>query len=119
MLWKLDQSAQSMARTVTDPLEVRSLAGGWDSLLDRSHCNRAFGSSTWQIEALADDPAASRVLMAMRGSEVRAVLPLRLSAEGSLIAASPLADYNDIIAEPGDLEACGAILHAIHESGRK
>jgi len=100
---------------LNDLSEVEAVAGEWDALLDRSLCNRAFSSAAWYLAACRHDPAATpHVVLARRGAELLAVLPLAIVEDGTT-AAFPIrySDYNDIIAAPDDLNAAESLLRHV------
>jgi CelD/BcsL family acetyltransferase involved in cellulose biosynthesis len=100
-----------------DLRQVDALASQWDWLLAQSHCNRAFSSSKWFLAWCRHHPRlAPFVLIANRGPELAAVLPLVLR-EGVLDFASPMCDYNDMVAAVGDSGAqCGLLEYAIAQA---
>jgi CelD/BcsL family acetyltransferase involved in cellulose biosynthesis len=97
--------------------ELLAIRGPWDDLLERSQCNRAFSSCTWQMASMESHETRPHTVVAISDGRLRALLPLRINTEGALVAGSPLADYNDIVAASGDSEACGALLRFLAESG--
>lgn len=98
--------------------EVAAVAPHWEALLDRSPCNRAFSSPAWFLAEHEADPALSpRVLTAWRGSGLVGVLPLTVREGEDRAAFAPLSDYNDVVAEAGDLDAQTALLAAACPGG--
>lgn len=83
---------------------MEAISGQWDSLLDRSPCNRAFSCSKWFLAscrvATFDSPL---VLVARRGPTLAGLLPLVLTDNGKT-AEFPCfkSDYNDMIADQDD-----------------
>ncbi len=100
---------------LTRPDAVEAVAPEWHALLDRSPCDRAFSSATWFLASCRARPDfAPHVLVARRGRALAGVLPLALAREeGRLVFPSPLADYNDLIAAPGDLEVAVGLLEFV------
>ena len=92
--------------------EVESIAPEWDGLLEQSPCNRAFSSARWFLAWCRYHPQhAPFVLLARRGGELAAVLPLaRQEDPGTLDFPSPMSDYNDLIAPAEDLAAQAGLL---------
>ena len=92
--------------------EVESIASQWDGLLEKSSCNRAFSSPRWFVAWCRCHPLqAPFVLIARRGAELAAVLPLAMQEEhGALDFPSPMSDYNDLIARTDDLAAQAGLL---------
>lgn len=106
--------------TLTELGQVESIASEWNALLERSLCNRAFSSAEWYLAACRHFPAiAPYVLVARRRTELAGVLPLGVNHESATARfATNLADYNDVIAAPDDLEVCASLLnHALSFSG--
>jgi CelD/BcsL family acetyltransferase involved in cellulose biosynthesis len=102
--------------TLTELGQVESIASQWNALLERTPCNRAFSSAQWYLAACRHFPAiAPYVLVARRGTELAGILPLAVHHENATARfATNLADYNDIIALPDDLEVCASLLnHAL------
>jgi CelD/BcsL family acetyltransferase involved in cellulose biosynthesis len=84
--------------------DVATLAPEWDSLLERSPCNRAFSSSRWFIATCRHNPSLQpNVVIARRGKALAGILPLVLTNEAQ-VAAFPnyLSDYSDAIAPAND-----------------
>ncbi len=100
-----------------DLRQVEALALQWEKLLAQSHCNRAFSSSMWFLAWCRYHPQlAPFVLIANRGPELVAVLPLVLQ-DSALDFPSPMCDYNDMVAAPGDLDTqCGLLEFAIAQA---
>jgi CelD/BcsL family acetyltransferase involved in cellulose biosynthesis len=105
-------------QTVTELSAIREIATEWDSLLDRSVCNRAFSSSKWFVGACRTDAALTPcVLIARRQGEIAGILPLTIDRNERILQFSTvLADYNDVIvAEGDDGAATGLIAEALPE----
>jgi CelD/BcsL family acetyltransferase involved in cellulose biosynthesis len=105
-----------------DLAEVEALAPQWDALLEQSHCNRAFSSSRWYIAWCRHHPRlASFVVIARRGGELAGVLPLARQESGLLDFASPMSDYNDLVARIDDLSVQTGLLECAisHASPRQ
>ena len=100
---------------VTSLAAVSDLAAEWNCLLERSGCDRAFGSVEWYLASCrADAGLAPWVVVARRGAELAGVLALALPAGGAEAEfPSRLGDYNDLVALPEDAAtAAGLIDHA-------
>jgi CelD/BcsL family acetyltransferase involved in cellulose biosynthesis len=95
-----------------DLADVEAIARQWDGLLEQSPCNRAFSSSRWFLAwCRYHAQLAPFVMMARRGPELAAVLPLALQEEdGTLDFPSPMSDYNDLVAGADDLAAQSGLL---------
>jgi CelD/BcsL family acetyltransferase involved in cellulose biosynthesis len=95
-----------------DLAEIEAIAPCWDRLLEQSPCNRAFSSSKWFLAwCRSHRRLAPFVMVAMRGAEMAGVLPLAVQEEqGTIDFASPMCDYNDLIAAAGDLAAQTGLL---------
>jgi CelD/BcsL family acetyltransferase involved in cellulose biosynthesis len=105
-------------RVLRDLSQVKALAPQWERLLAQSKCNRAFSSSSWFLAWCRHHPQlAPFVLIANRGPELAAVLPLVLRENSAIDFASPMCDYNDMVASVGDLAAqCGLLEYAISQA---
>jgi CelD/BcsL family acetyltransferase involved in cellulose biosynthesis len=105
-------------RVLRDLAQVQALVPHWERLLAQSHCNRAFSSSRWFLAWCRHHlQLVPFVLIANRGPELAAVLPLVLREGSALDCASPMCDYNDMIAAAGDLDAqCGLLEYAIAQA---
>jgi CelD/BcsL family acetyltransferase involved in cellulose biosynthesis len=95
---------------------VAALEAEWDSLLESTTCNRAFSSFAW-FEAACAEGGSPLVVTARRDGRLVAILPLFVP-DGSNEAcfATRLADYNDIIAAPGDLSLARDLLRTALET---
>jgi len=124
--------AQSMALVETGSItyevldqlsEIEAIAGEWDSLLDRSPCNRAFSCSQWFIVSCSlDQSLTPRVLIARREGVIAGVLPMVLHHDAGVATfANELSDYNDIVAlENDETIVAGLLNYAIsHQDGYK
>ena len=82
---------------------VAAIETEWDSLLESTPCNRAFSSSAW-FQAAAAGSERPFVVTARRDGRLAAILPLAGAGDSETLRfATQLADYNDIIAAPGDV----------------
>lgn len=93
--------------------DIIAISSEWDSLVNRSSCNRAFSSSRWFIASCRNDPAMRPyVIIARRGKAIAGILPLVLTEHGQ-VARFPnyLSDYSDIIAAPDDFRVVSRLLH--------
>jgi CelD/BcsL family acetyltransferase involved in cellulose biosynthesis len=101
-----------------DLSQVQTLIPQWERLLAQSHCNRAFSSSKWFLAWCRHHPQlAPFVLIANRGLELVAVLPLVLRENSTIDFPSPMCDYNDMVASSGDSGAQRGLLeYAISEA---
>jgi CelD/BcsL family acetyltransferase involved in cellulose biosynthesis len=100
--------------------EVESIAQQWDRLLEQSPCNRAFSSCQWFVAwCRSQQQQAPFVMIARRGAELAAVLPLAQQEEpGTLDFASSMSDYNDLIADAEDLTAQVGLMQFAISEGR-
>jgi CelD/BcsL family acetyltransferase involved in cellulose biosynthesis len=107
--------ADLSVRVLRTTAEIESIAAAWDLLLERSACNRAFSSFAWYAAACECYAGISPlVIIAERDGGPVAILPLVVDGTGTARFATRLADYNDIIAPPGEAEACALLLrHAL------
>jgi CelD/BcsL family acetyltransferase involved in cellulose biosynthesis len=104
----------SITYEVLDQLsEIEAIAGEWDSLLDRSPCNRAFSCSQWFIVSCSlDQSLAPRVLIARREGVIAGVLPMVLHHDSGVATfVSELCDYNDIVALENDETIVAGLLN--------
>ena len=92
--------------------DIAALSTEWDSLLDRSPCNRAFSSSTWFLATCDSIPGISPwVFTARRGPDLVGILPLVLRAGGKEIGfPRNMSDYQDLIAAPDDIRVGADLL---------
>ncbi|MBZ5506464.1 MAG: GNAT family N-acetyltransferase [Acidobacteriia bacterium] len=95
-----------------DLVEIEAIASCWERLLEQSPCNRAFSSSKWFLAWCRSYPKlAPFVVIARRGPELAAVLPLAVQEEqGTIDFPSPMCDYNDLVAGASDLAAQTGVL---------
>lgn len=98
--------------------QVETLAPQWETLLALSHCNRAFSSSNWFLAWCRHHPQlAPFVLIANRGHELAALLPLVLGENSAIDFPSPMCDYNDMVASVEDFAAqCGLLEYAVSQA---
>jgi len=114
----------SITYEVLDQLsEIEAIAGEWDSLLDRSPCNRAFSCSQWfMVSCSLARSLTPHVLIARREGVIAGVLPMVLHNDAGIVTfANELSDYNDIVAlENDETVAAGLLKYAIsHKDGYK
>jgi CelD/BcsL family acetyltransferase involved in cellulose biosynthesis len=95
-----------------DLAEIEAVASSWDRLLEHSPCNRAFSSSKWFLAWCRNHPKLTPfVMIATRGPELAAVLPLAVQQEqGTIDFPSPMCDYNDLVACADDRAAQTGLL---------
>ncbi|HET9623350.1 MAG TPA: GNAT family N-acetyltransferase [Kofleriaceae bacterium] len=94
---------------VTDLPAIEAIAPEWDALLDRTACNRAFGAAAFYVATARAFAAAPRAITARRAGRLAGVFPL--FATGSELGfLRDFADHKDMLVEPGDEEAAGALL---------
>jgi CelD/BcsL family acetyltransferase involved in cellulose biosynthesis len=107
-------------RVLTRISEVEAIAPQWDEALKRSACNRAFSSAKWYLAACRHDPAVSPyVIIAQRGTRLAGILPLALVDVGEMAAfPTGLADYNDIVAAPDELNVQVGLLQYAFSQAR-
>lgn len=100
---------------LTDLGEVETISAEWETLLERSTCNRSFSSPEWYLAACRSDPWISPyVIVARRGTSLSGILPLALTRESATLTfATHLADYNDILAAPEDLVVTAGLLNHV------
>jgi len=104
---------------VTELSRLEALSVEWGALLERSICNRAFGSPRWLLAWCRLEPAwTPHVLVARRGGALAGVLPLVRSGEGGAASfPGELSDYNDAVAARGDLAVSAGLMRAALASG--
>jgi CelD/BcsL family acetyltransferase involved in cellulose biosynthesis len=95
-----------------DGVAVRGIAAGWDRLLVRSSCNRAFGSATWFLATCRLEQAAPHLVVARRGAELVGVLPLLRAEGGALGFSGALTDYNDAVVAGDEVGVAAGLLRA-------
>lgn len=91
--------------------DIATLASEWDSLLERSNCNRAFSSSKWFIASCRHNSSLQpNVIIARRGAALAGILPLVVTAQ---VATFPnyLSDYSDAVAAQDDSDAVTGLLN--------
>ena len=96
--------------------EIAEIASGWNSLLARSPCNRAFSCAQWfAASCRLHQDVRPYVIVARREERLAAILPLVLSNEETLASfPDEESDYNDLVAAPDDLTAMTGVLdHAL------
>jgi CelD/BcsL family acetyltransferase involved in cellulose biosynthesis len=105
---------------LTELSDIERISGDWNRLLRRSPCNRAFSSPAWFLGACRVQPElAPYAIIARRGAEIIAVLPLVVTADGmEAVFPSPMSNYNDLIAAPDDGEALAGMLQYAISSAR-
>jgi CelD/BcsL family acetyltransferase involved in cellulose biosynthesis len=117
---EVDEHQIIVYRVLKKISEVEAIALEWNSVLKSSACNRAFSSPKWYLAACRHDTTVSPyAIIAQRGSRLAGILPLALTDAGKM-AAFPgnLADYNDIIAAPGDVNVqVGLLQYAFSQAG--
>jgi CelD/BcsL family acetyltransferase involved in cellulose biosynthesis len=106
-------TATLTCRVLSRMAEVEAIAAEWDALLTRSPCHSAFSSPGWFLAACRASPRlVPHVLTAQDGERLAGVLPLAVDPERREARfATDLADYNDVVATPGD-EAVRELLRA-------
>jgi CelD/BcsL family acetyltransferase involved in cellulose biosynthesis len=107
-------------RALTKISEVEAITPEWNSVLERSACNRAFSSANWYLAACRHDPTVSPyVIIACRDSHLAGILPLALCDEGEMAAfPTPLADYNDMITLSENVNVqVGLLQYAFSQAG--
>lgn len=104
---------------VADLSRLEALSAEWGELLERSICNRAFGSPRWFLAWCRLEPAwRPHVWVARSGGALAGVLPLVRPAEGgAAFFPGELSDSNDAVAARGDLAASAGLLRAALASG--
>jgi CelD/BcsL family acetyltransferase involved in cellulose biosynthesis len=108
----LSDNTNELTFGVLHELEAISLLKPqWDTLLGQSICNRAFSSATWYFTACGLIPEKNpHLITAFKGKVLVGLVPLVLGANGIASFASDLADYNDLIAVPGDIAVLSGLL---------
>ncbi|HYH08128.1 MAG TPA: GNAT family N-acetyltransferase [Thermoanaerobaculia bacterium] len=86
------------AIAVEDPAKI---ADEWDAMFDVCDAHPVFSSPAWFLAA-ARNP---RVYVARRQGRITGILPLVARDDGALGFATPLSDYNDVIAFDDDTAA--------------
>lgn len=101
---------------------VETFSSQWDYLLERSACNCAFSCSAWFLAVCRHDPAIAPMLFtAWRNEELAGVFPLTFHKDDASIGfASPLSDYNDLIAATDDVAVQTGLLNfVLHVAGSR
>lgn len=115
-------SGQSRAITDAGPItyqvlrtlsDIEAISAQWDSLLDRSICNRAFSCSKWFLASCRLDRSFSpHVIVARRGAAICGILPLAVHNDLQITGfPSEMSDYNDIVAIEDDKAVLAGLLH--------
>lgn len=98
---------------LTELADIAALASEWDSLLERSNCNRAFSSSKWFIATCRHNSSLQpNVVIARRGTALAGILPLVVT-EKAQVATFPnyLSDYSDAVAAQDDSAVVKGLLN--------
>lgn len=117
---EVDEHQIIVYRVLKEISEVEAIAPEWDAVLKHSTCNRAFSSARWYLAACRHDPTISPyAIIAQRGARLAGILPLALTEAGEMAAfPTGLADYNDIIAAPEDVNVhMGLLQYAFSQAG--
>ena len=114
-----EAAEQPACELVTELSRLEALSAEWGALLERSICNRAFGSPRWFLAWCRLEPAwRPHVWVARRGGVLAGVLPLVCPVEGgAAFFPGELSDYNDAVAARGDLAVSAGLLRAALASG--
>ena len=98
---------------LTELSDITALASEWDSLLERSSCNRAFSSSKWFIATCRHLPQLQPyVLIARRRTALVGILPLVLGDHSKVATFSNyLNDYSDVIVASHDWATAAGLLN--------
>ncbi|TMQ12427.1 MAG: GNAT family N-acetyltransferase [Deltaproteobacteria bacterium] len=100
-----------------DIASVEVIAPEWDALLDRTACNRAFGSAAFYLATATAFSATPRPIAARRAGRLVGLFPLFATSSG-LGLLRDFADHKDMLVEPGDDAAARALLvRALDETG--
>ena len=104
---------------VADLARLEALAAEWDALLERSSCNRAFGSPRWYLTWCRLEPRwRPHAVIARRGAKLAGVLALvRPVAGGAASFPGDLSDSNDAVVARGDLAVCAGLLRTALADG--
>lgn len=87
---------------------VAAIAGEWDAMFDLCDAHPVFSAPAWYAAACrADGDARAHVLVARRQGRITGILPLVVRGN-RLEFATPLSDYNDVIAF--DVETAGQLV---------
>jgi CelD/BcsL family acetyltransferase involved in cellulose biosynthesis len=100
-------------QVLTELPDIAALASEWDSLLERSVCNRAFSSSKWFIATCRHNSSLQPyIVTARRGAALAGILPLVLTGEAQVATfTNYLTDYSDAIAAQDDPAAVAGLLN--------
>jgi CelD/BcsL family acetyltransferase involved in cellulose biosynthesis/biotin carboxylase len=92
---------------------ILAIAPAWRALLQRSLCNRAFGSPAWYLAALDAQPhLRPLVVTAYRENAMVGVLALAQDPDSQICRfATNLSDYNDTVVMAGDHATAKGLLH--------
>lgn len=100
-----------------DAASIEGVAPEWDALLDRTACNRAFGSAAFYLATAKAFAATPRPIAARRAGRLVGLFPLFATPTG-LGFLRDFADHKDMLVEPGDDHAARALLRrALDETG--
>lgn len=106
----LRQTGDVTYDVLTELAAVTAIAQEWNTLLDRSDCNRAFSSAQWFIATCRVHPQMTpHVILARRQGEVVGILPL-VSVDSRAEFPSYLSDYNDLIVAREDSSVAVALI---------
>lgn len=97
---------------LTELAAITALTHEWNTLVDRSDCNRAFSSAQWFIATCRVHPQMTpHVILARRKGEIVGILPL-VSADSSNSVEFPsyLSDYNDLVVAREDSSVAVALI---------
>ena len=99
-------------QVLTELPEIVALTPEWNSLVERSGCNRAFSSACWFLASCRHNASLDPyVVIARRGTTLTGILPLVLTECGE-VATFPnyLTDYSDAVAGIDDPFAIAGLL---------
>jgi CelD/BcsL family acetyltransferase involved in cellulose biosynthesis len=115
----LGETGEVSYDVLTEVSALTAIAEEWNTLLDRSECNRAFSSAQWFIATCRVNPQMTpHVIVSRRGSEVAGILPLVSTQGHSAEFPSYLCDYNDIVVARDDSSVALALLDCVVGSAR-
>ena len=97
---------------LTEFSQVVSISSDWDSLLERSRCNRAFSCSTWYMATRELYPSLKPVVLVARYNRaVAGIMPLVVDAAGESAGFhGSWSGDPDIIAEDDDIDVIVGLL---------